>query len=291
VQFYITQIVEGIATGTLYGLVGLAMMFVYRSNRVFNFAQGEMATAVTFFTFVMLKYCHPALAVVLSLVFAFLFGFIIEFGLLKLVRERDESSTIIVTVGLYAIINSLDSWLFGFDPNPFPTPFPEGSLKLYDVVISYQSVGALVCALLITLFLYVLFKHTLTGIAFQAMAESPVAAKLKGIRVSLLIPVAWGISAIIGGLSGMLVAHSIFLHPHTMGTILLYAFAASVIGGLQSSFGALAGGMLVGVAENLCGNVPWIGSQLRVVAVFLIILAFLLVRPRGLFGRDEPRKI
>jgi branched-chain amino acid transport system permease protein len=289
--FYISQIIQGIAAGSLYGLLGLSMMFIYRSTRVFNFAQGEMANSVSFMAMVLFKYVHPAIAFALACVFAFVFGAALEIGIMNRVRGRGDGAAIITTIGLYAIINSFISWKFGFDPYPFPSPFPDGGVELKGVFISYQSLGILACTMFVSMSLHLFFRYTLLGIGFQAISEDPVAAELKGVRVGVLVALAWGISTVIAGLAGMLAANTLFLHPYTMGPVLLYAFASAVIGGLQSSFGALVGGICVGIIENLAGTLPWVGSEMKTVVVFFVLLIFLLVRPRGLFGRNEPRKI
>lgn len=267
------------------------MMFIYRSNRVFNFAQGEMATAAAFMALLGFRSGHPFVAVLAALVFSFLLGVYLEACVLGLVHKRTELSTVVITIGIYAIINSIDSWKFGYDPYVFPSPFPDGGWSFAGVFIAWQTLGILCCAVVMSALIFCFFRFTLLGYAFQAMAEDPVAAKLKGIRVGLLVPVAWGMAAVVGGCAGMFEAHSLFLHPNTMETVLLYGLAAAVIGGLQTSFGALAGGVLVGVVENLAGTTSWIGSELKTVAVYALLVAFLIVRPRGLFGRPEYRKI
>ena len=290
-EYYISQIIQGIATGSIYGLLGLAMAFIYRSNRYFNFAQGEMATGVAFAAVVMVWWGKPVLALPFAIAFAFVFGIVLKITILDRLREKNEFAAIITLIGLYAVINSVISFLFGFDPYTFPTIFPKGSIEIQGIFVSYESVAHLLVTFFISLALFLFFKFSLVGFAFQAIAEDPMAAKLKGVRVGLLASISWGISCVIGGISGMLIAHSVYLHPNTMGTVLLYSWAAAVMGGLQTSFGALAGGMLVGVIENLSGTVSWIGTGSRTVAVFVVLLFFLLFRPRGLFGRNAPRRI
>jgi branched-chain amino acid transport system permease protein len=288
--YYFSQIIEGIASGSLYGLLGLAIVFIYRSNKVLNLAQGEMATLTAYVAYATIKAGHPLLALPLTLIFAFAMG-LAWVCILNCLRKPEELSTVILTTGIFAVINSADTWFFGDDMYTFPSPFPDGGATVGGVFISYQNMGALSVTLAVSLALFLFFKYSLIGIALQAIAEDPVAAKLKGVRVWVLVPIAWGISTAIGGLAGALISHSIFLHPNTMAPVLNYALVGAVIGGLQSSFGALAGGILVGVIESLATMVPWIGSELKTVVVFIVLIFFLMFRPRGLFGRDEPRKV
>lgn len=289
-DFYFSQIIEGIVSGTTYGLLGLAMMFVYRTGRVFNFAQGEMATASAFVAVVLLKYLPGPLAIPLVLIGSFVAGALIDMLVLRLPAERNQS-TLIISIGLLSVIHSINAWIFGYEPYSFPSPFPEGGLNLHGAFISYQNVGVFCSAMGVAILLFFLFRFTRIGLAFQAMSEDPTEARLKGVRTDLLISFAWGISAVIGAIAGMLISNSLFLHPGTMATVLLYAYAAATIGGLQSSFGALVGGVIVGILENLFGTLPGIGSELKAVAVFGVLVFFLIVKPRGLFGRDDPRKI
>lgn len=289
-EYYISQIIQGIANGSIYGLFGLSAMFIYRTNRVFNFANGEMATAAVFVIWLALARYHPILSVLFGILFAFMLGAGIESAVLKLLRDRPEGSTALVTIGLYGIINNTTLWFFGAEPYLFPSPFPKGVLNFQGVIFSYQDLGVLGCTLFLSILLYLLFRYTLIGIAFQAIAEDPITAKLKGIRVGVLVTLAWGLSVVVATLAAVLLSNALFLHPNLMLTVTLFGFSAAIIGGLQTSFGAIVGGIIVGVTESVAAILPWIGSGLKTVAVFVTLVLFLTVKPRGIFGRDEARK-
>jgi branched-chain amino acid transport system permease protein len=291
VDFYISQIVQGIATGCIYGMLGISIMFIYRSARVFNFAQGELATAAVFWIYLLMNHVPAWLAVAAGLGLSFAAGMAIELLVLRMIRGRHELNVIITTIGLFTICNNLDGLIYGYDPVTFPSPIPSDNITVHGVTLSYQSLWIISCAAMLSALLYGFFKFTKTGLAFQGLAENPAAARLKGIRVGYLLAVGWGLAAVIGTLAGLLAAPSMFLHTNMMEAVFLYAFAASVIGGLQSSFGALIGGVLVGVTENLAGTWEVIGSDLKTAFVYALVVVFLIVRPRGLLGRDEPRRI
>lgn len=287
----LSQIFQGIAAGSIYGFFGLAMMFVYRTTRTFNFAQGEMATATAFIAWLLMKHMHPAYAVPLALVFGFLLGVFFEMGFLKLLRHRTESNSIIMSIGILSIINSIVVWNFGQTPFAFPTPIPSGGTNLAGVFLSYQDIWILFCTLFLSSGLYLFFRYTTIGSAFQALAEDKMSASLKGVRVNSLITLAWGIAAVFGGIAAMLMAPNLLLHPDLMGTVLFYSFASAAIGGLQSSFGAIVAGVMIGITENLVGLSEYVGSDMKTSFICALIVVFLAVKPRGLFGRDEPRKI
>jgi len=291
VEFYVSQIINGIATGSVYGLFGLSIMFIYRSTRVINLAQGAMATATTILTFTLLKTMPAWLAVLSGLSFAFFLGVFLETTIMKLLKERSELNSTVVMIGLFAIINSVDQWIFGTEAQPFPSPISDEIIKWHDFAISNQSIWIMGCALVMSLLLYALFKFTSIGIAFQAMSEDEMATRLKGVRVGPLISIGWGISSIFGAIAAMLIAHTLFLSADLMSTPLLYGFVAAIVGGLQTSFGAIFGGIVIGIIENLAGTWAPVGSSLKIVVVCLVMIVFLVIKPRGIFGRDEPRKM
>ena len=278
------QIASGIAMGGIYACLGLALVMIYQSTHHINFAQGEMAMFSTFIAFLLLKWGLPYWAAALAtLAFGFVAGFAIERLVLRPLGDVPELSVIVVFIGLFVGINSLVGWIFGHQLEPFPSPFPD-KLPGGSTLISGHELGTVAVVLLVMALLYVFLRFTKVGLAMRASAENPVSSRLAGIPVSLMLSLGWGLSALIGAVAGLMVAPVVFLEPNMMGGVLIYAFAAALLGGIDNPWGAVAGGLIVGVVENLAGTYL-VGTELKLTLALVLIVAVLLVRPSGLFGR------
>jgi branched-chain amino acid transport system permease protein len=278
------QIASGIAMGGIYACLGLALVMIYQSTHHINFAQGEMAMFSTFIAFLLLKWGLPYWAAALAtLAFGFVAGFAIERLVLRPLGDVPELSVIVVFIGLFVGINSLAGWIFGHQLEPFPSPFPD-KLPGGSTLISGHELGTVAVVLLVMALLYVFLRFTKAGLAMRASAENPVSSRLAGIPVSLMLSLGWGLSALIGAVAGLMVAPVVFLEPNMMGGVLIYAFAAALLGGIDNPWGAVAGGLIVGVVENLAGTYL-VGTELKLTLALVLIVAVLLVRPSGLFGR------
>ncbi|MBS75333.1 branched-chain amino acid ABC transporter permease [Variovorax sp. Varisp41] len=278
------QIASGIAMGGIYACLGLALVMIYQSTHHINFAQGEMAMFSTFIAFLLLKWGLPYWAAALAtLAFGFVAGFAIERLVLRPLGDVPELSVIVVFIGLFVGINSLAGWIFGHQLEPFPSPFPD-KLPGGSTLISGHELGTVAVVLLVMALLYVFLRFTKVGLAMRASAENPVSSRLAGIPVSLMLSLGWGLSALIGAVAGLMVAPVVFLEPNMMGGVLIYAFAAALLGGIDNPWGAVAGGLIVGVVENLAGTYL-VGTELKLTLALVLIVAVLLVRPSGLFGR------
>jgi branched-chain amino acid transport system permease protein len=198
---------------------------------------------------------------------------------------------VVVTLGLLAIFNSVALWRYGPLPRPFPTPevFTGSPLVVGSVSISRLNLGILAMALLIMVALFLLFNYTKVGLAMRATAQNPVASRLVGINVSRMLALGWALSAGVGAIAGMLTAASLTLSINLMLAILLFAFAGAVLGGLDSPGGAILGGIVVGIMQALAGT--YISSQVDIIAGFALIVAMLMVRPTGLFGKRVVRRV
>jgi branched-chain amino acid transport system permease protein len=196
-----------------------------------------------------------------------------------------------ITIAFFSIANSISGYVLGDEQQPFPSPFGTDSINIAGVGISYLSIGLIVIALSIVILIYLGFKFTRIGLLFEAIAQNTVAARLRGIHASNLLSFAWGISVLMSAISGILLAPTLFLSPSMLTGIYVYALIAVVIGGLESPFGAFLGGIIVGVCENLATNISFIGSGLKFTSVFVLLVIVLIIRPRGIWGRDEGRKV
>ncbi len=193
---------------------------------------------------------------------------------------------VIVSIGLLVILNSVAGWIYSYIQKPFPSPFPSKPIQIGNIVFGAHDLGAIGITLVILSLLFLFFRYTTLGLAMRAAAQNPVSSRLCGIRVSWMLALGWGLAATFGAVAGMMVAPIVFLDPNMMGGIQIYAFAAATVGGFTSPPGAVVGGLLVGVTENLVGTyVPFIGTELKLTVALAMIIIVLLVRPSGLFGR------
>jgi len=289
VERFIQLVIDGIAIGSIYGALALALVLIFRSTGIVNFAQGEMAMFSTFIAWGLVEAGLPlGLALICALALSFLGGMAIERILIRPVENADPLTILIVTLGLFILINSAAGWIWGFENRGFPRALPGGSADIAGINISYESLGIVAVLLIVSGLLALLFQRTKLGLAMRAAAANPASARLVGIDVGRTLAIGWGLAATLGALAGVLVAPQLFLDVNFMGGVLVYSFAAATLGGFDSPKGAVIGGWIIGVAETLAGDyIGFIGSDLTILVPLAIIFGVLLVRPNGLFGSPE----
>ncbi|MEZ5593217.1 MAG: branched-chain amino acid ABC transporter permease [Gammaproteobacteria bacterium] len=289
-DFFLQQVIAGLASGAIYASMALAVVMIYQSIDHFNFAQGEMAMFSTYIAWSLIEAGLPYWgAFLLTVAVSFAGGLLLERLLFAPLRNAPVLSHLIVFLGLFLIFNSLAGWLWDFTIKPFPSPFPNGSL---GGLIGLHEVGMISIILLMLALLYVFFRFTRIGLAMRAAAQNPESARLLGVRVGWMMALGWGMAAAIGAVAGMLIAPLVFLDPGMMLGVLIYGFAGAILGGLSSPGGAVLGGFLVGIIENLLGAyVSVIGSELKLSVALLIIVLVLLIRPGGLFGTVTVQRV
>ncbi|HET9489686.1 MAG TPA: branched-chain amino acid ABC transporter permease [Methylomirabilota bacterium] len=292
-EIFLQQVVAGIATGGIYGALALALVMIYQATDVVNFAQGEMAMFSTYLAWSLLNAGVPYWAAFVgTLAIALVGGILIERVVIRPVENAPILAIVIVCIGLLVIFNSLAGWIYSYIQKPFPSPFPERPLRLGGIVFGAHDVGAIGVTLIVLLLLYLFFRYTPLGLAMRAAAQNPVSSRLCGIRVGWMLALGWGLAALVGAVAGMMIAPVVFLDPNMMGGILIYAFASATLGGFTSPGGAVLGGLIVGVVENLVGTyVRFIGTELKLTVALAIIIVVLLVKPSGLFGRAVVRRV
>lgn len=284
------QLADGIATGAVYGALALAIVLVYRASRTLNFAQGELALLGAYVSWQLTVWGLPILAALpVSMLVLALFSAGLERVLFRpLVRRHQHLPLIIVSLGLMIAINAVIGWIWTYQTKEVPPLFGDGVLMLGGVAVSRQDIGIVFTVLIAALALAVLFRFTRTGLRMRASVSAPESSELSGVSTGSMMTLGWALSGAIGALAGTLIAPELFLHPGMMAPVLIYAFAAATLGGLDSPVGALVGGVVVGVVENLAGSyVPGIGGELKQIFALVIIVVVLLVRPQGIFGRKE----
>ena len=289
----IQTLVDGVATGSLYGALALAVVLIFRTSGIVNFAQGEMAMFSTFVAWGLLEAGLPVgLAILATLGLSLLGGMVIERVLMRPFEGGDHLTLAIVTLGLFILVNSGAGWIWGFENRSFPSIFPDDTIGVGGVDVPLESVGIVVLLLAVVGVLYLFFQRTKLGLALRAVSVNPESSRLSGISVGRTLMVGWGIAALVGALAGALIAPRLFLDVNFMGGVLIYSFAAATLGGFDSPLGAIVGGWIIGVTEDLATTyVDFIGSDLKILVPLVIILVVLLVRPAGLFGTREVTRV
>ena len=286
---FLQVVVDGIADGSIYATLALALVLIYRSTGVFNFAQGEMAMFSTFVAWAMVQGGAPLwLALPGAFAVSFAGGMLVERVLIRPVEGGNPLSLVIVTLGLFIVVNAAAGWIWGFSLRNFPAIFPGGTAELGGVSLSVESLGIIGVLLGVVVLLWALFSHTSIGLTLRAAAQNPSSARLVGIPVGRMLMLGWGLAALLGAVAGVLVAPRLFLDTNMMSGVLVYSFAGAALGGFDSPIGAVVGSWIIGVTEALAGTyVDAIGSDLKVLVPLTIIFVVLLVRPAGLFGSPE----
>lgn len=301
-HFDFQNVVNGLGIGAVYAVVALALVLIYRSTDVVNFAQGEMAMFCTFIGWSLMVGGVRILglqlgtlpfwpAFCLTVIAAGIIGALVERIVVRPVENASLLSVVIVTLGLYSVFNALASAIWQSQPKSFPAPFPGPPFQVGPLFISRQYLGTFGVSLVIMALVFVFFQYTKLGLAMRAAAHNPTAARLVGIPVGTMLTLGWALASMIGAAAGMLIANIILLEPNMMAGVLIYAFAGAVLGGLSNPVGAILGGLIVGVVENIAGTTDFIGSELKTAVAFLIIVLVLTVKPSGLLGRTVAKKV
>ncbi|HKB52452.1 MAG TPA: branched-chain amino acid ABC transporter permease [Ramlibacter sp.] len=283
------QALSGLATGGIYASVALALVMIYQATHLVNFAQGEMAMFSTYLAWSLMQAGVPYWgAFAITVVAAFVGGVLIERVVVQPVENSPILSLVIVFIGLLVIFNSVAGWIFTYTIKPFPSPFPEQPL-FGNRYLSSHDMGSTAVTLVVLSLVFVFFRFTPLGLAMRAAAQNPVSSRLVGVRVGWMLALGWGLASAIGAVAGIMVAPVVFLEPNMMGGILLYAFAGALLGGIDSPGGAVLGGFIVGVLENVIG--VYVGSELKLTMALVIIVGVLVVRPAGLFGKVHVARV
>ena len=291
-ELLLQQVMAGLATGAIYACMALAVVMIYQAIDHLNFAQGEMAMFSTFIAWQLIQWGVPYWGAFVAVVaVSFVGGIAIERILFRPIHNAPVLTQLVAFIALFGILNSSAGEIWNFTIKEFPTPFGRGPL-FGGHLISTHDAGMIGVTLLILILLYLFFRGSRLGLAMRAAAANPASARLVGIRVGWMIALGWGMSASIGAVAGMLIAPVVFLEPTMMLGVLLYGFAGAVLGGLSSPGGAVLGGFAVGVIENLAGTfIPYFGRELKLTIALIMIVAVLLVRPSGLFGRSVVSRV
>lgn len=283
-EAFLHQVFSGLSTGGIYASVALALVMIYQATHHINFAQGEMATFSTFIAWALINSGVPYWAAFfLTVGISFVGGYLIQRIILKPVEKAPVLTNVIVFIGLLVIFNAMAGWLFEHTIKAFQSPFPKDAWFATKYFSAHEigSIGVMLCVLGL---LYAFFRFTPLGLAMRGAAQNPDSANLVGIRVSMMLAMGWGLAAAIGSVAGMMIAPVVYLDPNMMAGILLYGFAGALLGGIDNPWGAVIGGFIVGVLENLLGAYV-IGTELKLTVALVLIVTVLTLKPNGLFGK------
>jgi branched-chain amino acid transport system permease protein len=297
----IQQVASGLANGAIYACLALALVMIFVSTDHINFAQGELAMFSAFMCWQLLELAVPFwIALPAVVLISFVLGVIIERVILRPLHNAPVLSIVVVFIGLLTIFHSMAGGIWGHTIKAFPSPFPKIAFP-GSAYFGPHQVGMIFVTMLLLVGLFAFFRLTPLGLAMRAAAQNPVSARLAGIRVDWMLALGWGLAAAIGAVAGTLVAPVVYLEPNMMSSILLYGFAGALIGGITSPGGAVAGGFIVGVLENLIaflGDITEratgfyiIGNGEKLTVALIIVITVLTLKPSGLFGDVSVKRV
>ena len=295
------QVASGLANGAIYACVALALVMIYVSTGHINFAQGEMAMFSTYIAWQLMDWgANYWVAFLAAVATSFVMGVLVERIILRPLHNAPVLSIVVVFIGLLAIFNSLAGSIWSYLIKDFPTPFPKSSFGIAGVIGPHQ-LGVVMVTLIVLTMLFLFFRYTPLGLAMRAAAQNPQMARLVGVRVDWMLALGWGLASAVGAVAGIMVAHIVYLDPNMMAGILLYAFAGALVGGISNPGGAVLGGFIVGVLENMvafAGNqiekatgIYIIGNGEKLTVALIIVIFVLTVKPAGLFGRVVVKRV
>ncbi len=295
------QVASGLANGAIYALVALALVMIFVSTDHINFAQGEMAMFSTYLCWQLIQWGFSFwIALIAAAMISFVLGVTIERTILRPLRHASVLSIVVVFIGLLAIFHSMAGSIWSHTIKEFPSPFPKMVFSGSGYIGPHQ-IGMIAVTLILLCALFAFFRFTPLGLAMRAAAQNPTSARLAGVRVDWMLALGWGLAAAIGAVAGVMVAPAVYLEPNMMAGILLYGFAGALVGGISSPGGAVAGGFIVGILENLVafvGNqierhagVYIIGNGEKLTVALIIVITVLTLRPSGIFGRVTVRRV
>jgi branched-chain amino acid transport system permease protein len=296
---FLDRLFAGATAGSLYVLIALALVVVFRSSSTINFAQGEFALFTSYLAWWCTTQGVPLiLALAVAMVAGFGMGVATERFLIRPVRRHSETAVLIVALGLFTALNGADGWIWGPDDKIFPKLLPSGVddyIAIGGGRLHYDSIGIVALMILVVAGLTLLFKYTPLGLQMRAVATNPESAALSGVRVGLVLSLSWGISSALGAFAGVLAVPA--LPPNQLNLasffpILIFASAAALLGGLDSVKGAVIGGMSVGIGLSMInGYATFLGGELQLTLAFLIIVLVLVVKPTGIYGARRIERV
>jgi branched-chain amino acid transport system permease protein len=289
---FINLTLSGISTGAIYAAVALALVLIWRATRIVNFAQGAMLMFTTFLASVVIEAGNPYwVGLVVALASGVVLGAVLERVLVRRVESAPPLNAVIVTLGLLVLLEAAAGMIWGNTPRSFPAAFSIQGFKVGGTRLLFapNDLFIVLVVLAVASGLALLFRMTTLGLRMRAAAFAPEVARLQGVRVGRMFTIGWALAALVGSLAGVLVAPSVFVGPNQFDSILIYAFVAAVLGGLDSPLGAIVGGVILGLVLSYVSGYE--GSALAPLAALVVLVATLMIRPSGLFSSARERRV
>lgn len=291
-QQFVATALGGLTLGAVYAAFALALCLIWRSTRIVNFAQAPMAMLSTYVALTLIDRGQSWwVAFVVALVFGLAMGAVIERLIVRPVEGKPEMNAVILTLGLFIVIHALAAIIFGSEFRSFPAVFGVSGISVGETNIPITGFGifTIIAVAILMVALVFLFQKTNVGLRMRASAFSPEVARLLGVRVGQMLTLGWALAALVGALSGILIAGGSLVHPGYMDSVVVYGFVAAVLGGLDSPAGAVVGGLILGLALSFVSG--YIGAGLVPLTALLILIAILLLKPGGLFSHVTARRV
>ncbi|MFV0524726.1 MAG: branched-chain amino acid ABC transporter permease [Acidimicrobiales bacterium] len=316
---FLQRLFDGLDNGAIYAVVAIALVLIFKATTLINFAQGELAMFGTFIAYILavpsdqsgLSYSlgmdsfRPGgfplgllVAIIIAMAISAAAGAVIERVLIRPFDPSDHLPVVLITLGIFLILNAVAGYLWKFNPRPFPSLFPSGSgdyIGIGGARLRYTVLGTWIVLGLIGALLWWLLTKTKIGLAFRAVSSNTESARLVGVRVGRTLMFGWALAAAFGTLGGSIVAPKLFLQPNMMATLLIFSFAAATIGGLDSLVGAVIGGISIGLIESIVvgylSDIDPAYNNLKLAVAFVVILVVLWFKPSGLFGTSRVERV
>ena len=289
VNFFLQLVINGLVVGSVYALVALGFVIIFKSTSVVNFAQGEFLLLGAYISLAVVGQYHMPfwVAVIITLLFSVVLGMLIERLILRPMIGEPVISVIMVTLGLSSVLKAIVQGIWGTDTRPYPEIFPSTPVQIGPLPVSQGYIYSVVCVALLLLLFTLFFKYSREGIAMRATAFSQQVAQSMGISVRRMFALAWAIAAVVSAIGGILLGGVRGGVDAALASIGLKVIPVVILGGLDSIIGAIVGGLLVGVLENLAGGYldPLFGGGVKEVAPFVVLVLILMIKPYGLFGK------
>ena len=306
-DIFLQRLFDGLSQGSVYALIALGLVIIYRGTGHLNFAQGEMALFSAYVVYQMGEWGMPiGIALIGGILVGFVIGALAEVALVRPIAKKSPFAVFIVTIGLFQFLNwsagaiwgdqILPNSGVGSEQQSYPSLFPDQPddfVSIFGAAIRIQSLGVFLLVLAITGLLFLVFDKTRFGLAMRAVASNADSSKLVGIRTNTVLMVSWGLAAAIGAIGGVVFAginNSVSLG--LMFTVFIYGSAAATLGGFDSPGGAVIAGLAIGVIETMAaGYISFIGQEMKLAVAFIVILVVLMVKPSGLFGTSKVERV
>ncbi len=293
-DIFLQLVVSGIVTGGVYALIALGFVLIYKATSIINFATGEfmMIGAYVFYSLMVFLGLPAIISFLGVMAFAALLGFLVERLILRHMLGQPTISIVMVTIGLSSILMGVAEMIWGSEFRSFPKIVPRAPIIIGDIVIRSNLFYGFLLAVLVVIVFTVLFKYAKVGVAMRATAADQTAAFSMGINVKSMFSLSWAFGAVAAIIGGIIIGNIGGVHP-SLGHIGLKIFPIVILGGLDSIGGAVLGGFIVGVVENLAGGYldPYFQGGVKDIAPFIVLIVILLIRPYGLFGKEEIERL